>query len=135
MRRSTLVLITALLVAAGCLAAAPARAHAAPPEARAAAAHTYSSDPLAGHNWYHGSGSSMIWFKVGFRHSGRYKVTWHNASGSSFSFSIARLSDNIYYETRHHRNTYTFFGGYKVKAHYLNTKGRYVNVTFYRVGG
>jgi hypothetical protein len=131
MRKYTLVLIAALLVLAGCLAVAPARAHAAPPGARAAAAHK-SSDPLAGNNWYHGK----IWFKVGWPNaSGRYKVTWHNSNGSHFSFSIARLSSTIYYETRHHGNTYTFFGGYKVRAHYVNTSGHYVNVTFYRVGG
>jgi hypothetical protein len=131
MRKYTFVLVAALLVLAGCLAAAPARAHAAPLGARAAA-HTYSSDPLAGNNWYH----DKMWFKVGWPNSsGRYKVTWHNATGSPFSFYIARLSDNIYYETKHHRNTYTFFGGYKVKAHYLNTKDRYVNITFMRVGG
>ena len=135
MRRNTLVLIAALLVLAGCLAVAPARAHAAAPGARAAAAHTYS-DPLAGHNWYHGSGSSLMWFKVGYRnYAGRYKVTWHNAHGSPFSFYIARLSSTIYYEVKHHGITYTFFGGYKVRAHYVNTKGRYVNITFMRVGG
>ena len=136
MRRYTLVLIAALLVLAGCLAAAPARAHAAAPGARAAAAHTYSGDPLAGTNWSNQSSYGLMWFKVGWPNSaGRYKVTWHNVSGSPWSFYIARLSDNIYYEVRHHRNTYTFFGGYKVRAHYVNTKGRYVNRTFMRVGG
>ncbi|HZL65122.1 MAG TPA: hypothetical protein VFD50_09330 [Thermoleophilia bacterium] len=132
MRRYTLVFIAALLVLAGCLAVAPAKAHAAPLGARAAAAHTYSSDPLAGNNWYH----DKMWFKVGYaNYAGRYKMTWHNASGSHFSFYVARLSDNIYYEVKNHRCTYTFFGGYKVRAHYVNTKGRYINVTFMRVGG
>jgi hypothetical protein len=136
MRRYTLVLIAALMVLAGCLAVAPARAHAVPLGARAAAAHTYSSDPLAGNNWSHQSSNGLMWFRVGYpNYSGRYKVTWHNASGSHFSFYIARLSDNIYYEVKHHRNTYTFYAGYKIRAHYVNTKGHYVNVIFERVGG
>ena len=129
MRRSTLVLIAALLVLAGCLAVAPARAHAAPPGARATAAHTYSSDPFIG-NWSH----DKLWFKVRAPVDGRYRVTWHNSNGTSFSYYVARLSDTIYYDVQRHRNTYTVASsGAQLRAHYLTTKHHYVNVTFGRV--
>lgn len=128
MRRFTLVLIAALLVFAGCLAVAPARAHAAPAR-HMAAVHGYSSDPFIG-NWSH----NKLWFKVRAPVGGRYRVTWHNSNGSRFSFSVARLSDNIYYEVRHHRNTYTVASsGVKLKAHYLTTTHHYVTLTFWRV--
>jgi hypothetical protein len=104
----------------------PLQVHATTARAHAAAAHRYSSDPFIGH-WWHGK----MWFKVPAPSGGRYRVTWHNTSGSPFCFYVKRLSDTIYYEVRHHRNTYTVHGS-RLRAHYRNTSGRCVTKTFYR---
>ena len=122
MRRWTLVLMAALLVLAGCVAAAPARAQAAPGRAQA-------SDPLIG-NWYHGK----MWFRVNAPIGGRYRVTWSNGPGSSFHYSIKRRWDGVYYEVNNHRNTYRMVNRNTVAVHYRTKDGRYVTLKFLRVG-
>jgi hypothetical protein len=122
MRKWTLVLVAVLLVLAGCVAAAPARAQAAPRRA-------FTSDPFVG-NWYRGK----MWFRVNAPSGGRYRVTWSNGHGSTFHFSIKRRWDGVYYEVNNHRNTYRMINSYTVAAHYRTKSGGYVTLRFHRVG-
>jgi hypothetical protein len=121
MRKWTLVLMATLLMLAGCVAAAPAGAQAAPKRAL-----TY--DPFVG-NWYHGK----MWFRVNAPYGGRYRVAWSNGPGSSFHFSIKRRWDGVYYEINNHRNTYRMLNSYSVAAHYRTKSGSYITVKFLRV--
>jgi hypothetical protein len=129
MRKLTLMIMTLLLLA-GCIAAAPAVARTAPAPVKATTARGSVYDPLIG-NWYRGK----MWFSVKSPVNGVYRVVWSNGAGTKrIRYTIQRLSDQIYYETANHRNTYTVLSnGYQVAVHYRTTEHRYITRRFSRV--
>ena len=126
MRKWILVLMAAMLVAAACMAAAPARAQSAAQPAQARAS-VY--EPLVG-NWYHGK----MWFRVNVPYNGVYRVKWSNGPGSSFHYKIMQRADGVYYEVLNHRNTYAVSAnGNSVWVHYRTTTKHWVTLRFLRV--